>query len=130
MSDLISVCNIKTYSVPALTTRTFQIKTGANDIGKMRWLKIDVPASQATIEIKYITAITGDTTYYIVGNPPSAVDYEFGFAPWQDAAESTLKGIMVDDGDYIEISLINEHATSTQDFYLSFFLVNATFTEV
>jgi hypothetical protein len=130
MSDLVNVCNLKTYSVPALTTRTFQIKAPSGGAGKMRWLKIDVPASSANIEIKYITATSGDTTYYIVGNPPSAVDYEFGFEPWEDAAESTLKGMMVDEDDYIEISLINEHLFTAQNFILSFFFINASLTEI
>jgi hypothetical protein len=130
MFDLVNVCNIKTYSVPALTTRTFEIKAPVGGAGKMRWLKIDVPAGSAKIEIKYITATTGDTTYYIVGNPPSAADYEFGFEPWEDAAESTLKGIMVDEDNYIEISLTNEGLFAAQDFYLSFFLVNATLIEI
>ena len=130
MSNLVNVCNIKTYAVPLNSTRTFQIKASANGAGKMRWLKIDVPVSQASIEIKYVSATTGDITYYIVGNPPVAADYEFGFAPWENAAESTLKGIMVDDDDYIEIRLINEALFILQNFDLSFFLLNASLIEV
>jgi hypothetical protein len=128
MSDLTNVCNLKTYTIPALTTRTFQIKAAAGEAGKIKWLKLPGTAS-VTVEVKYITNTSGDVVYYIAGNPPITITYEFGFAPWQDAAESTLKGIMVDEDDYVEFALANG-TVGDVNFDISFFFVNASLTEV
>jgi hypothetical protein len=130
MSNLVNVCNLKVYSVPALTTRTFQIKAAADDAGKVRWLKISGAGGDIVLTIKYISATSGDDTYYIFGEVPAAPPYEFGFEPWEDAAESTLKGIMVDEDDYIEIVITNQALFAAEDVKISFFFINATLTEI
>jgi hypothetical protein len=128
MANLVNVANVKTYTIPGNTTRTFHVKASTAEVGKMRWLKVTGHADINLI-ITYMTSTVGDTDFEIRAELSLTTPYEFGFEPWEDAAESTLKGMMVDEDDYIKVELKNTDG-SAHDAVVYYFLLNAGFSEV